>query len=213
VLLQSNKSCPDWTFEQKAKQMGFSQVAGIDEAGRGPLAGPVVAACCILPNEGIPDGIDDSKKLTPIRRHELFYALTERLDLFWSVGVVSPEKIDEINILEATKLAMKQAVMGMKVQPDYLLVDGLKLQTENIPSEKIIKGDQKSLSVAAASIIAKVWRDQIMEEYDKQYPKYGFIRHKGYGTKAHLQAIAELGLTPIHRTTFNSRIKEKYKVY
>jgi ribonuclease HII len=189
-------------YEQAAYSKGYTSVAGIDEAGRGPLAGPVVAAACILPPGLLIPGLDDSKKLTPKRRQELYSYLTSHPQIKYAIGVISETVIDEVNILEATKLAMLQAVEKLAVIPDFLLVDGLKLHHPQIPSEKIIKGDQLSLSVAAASNIAKEFRDAIMDEYHKQFPQYGFDRHAGYGTAQHRKAIEQYGPCAIHRRTF-----------
>lgn len=194
-------------FERAARQKGFSVIAGIDEAGRGPLAGPVVAAACVIPADVFIEGVDDSKKLTVMKRQEIFERLMADSRLSYGVGIISHQQIDEINILQATILAMLQAVASLCCVPDWLLVDGLKLNHPSIPSEKIIAGDQKSQSIAAASIIAKETRDRLMVEYDAQWPQYGFARHKGYGTVAHLAALAKYGPSPIHRRSF-SPIKE-----
>ena len=189
-------------YERRALAQGYSTIVGIDEAGRGPLAGPVVAAACHLGEDVDITGIDDSKKLTPAKRERLFQALTEHPRVTYGVGIVSAEVIDMVNILQATILAMLQAVENISVVPDYLLVDGLKLPS-SIPSEKIIKGDTLSLSIGAASNIAKVIRDQLMREYDREYPEYGFKSHKGYGTKKHLEALEQYGPCPsIHRNSF-----------
>jgi ribonuclease HII len=189
-------------YEQAAYLKGYTSVAGIDEAGRGPLAGPVVAAACILPKGLLIPGLDDSKKLTPKRRGELYAFLTTHPQVIYAVGVISETIIDQVNILEATKLAMLQAVEKLAVSPDFLLVDGLKLHHPEVESEKIIKGDQLSLSIAAASIIAKEFRDALMNEYHAQFPQYGFDRHAGYGTAQHRKAIEQYGACPIHRRSF-----------
>ncbi len=190
-------------FEKEARLKGFKLIAGIDEAGRGPLAGPVVAAVCILPkNLFIPD-IDDSKKLTPKKRCELFEFLVNHKKIHYGIGILSSVKIDEINIYQATVQAMLQAVNRLTVAPDLLLVDGMQIPHETIPSQKIIKGDQKSQSIAAASIIAKETRDRLMREYDRIWPDYGFLQHKGYGTEMHLKALALHGPCPIHRRSFD----------
>lgn len=188
-------------YEEKARSRGAQLIAGVDEAGRGPLAGPVVAAVCIIPKGLFFPGINDSKKLTVLQREKFFAEISLHPDVVYSVGLSSPEEIDQINIYQATILAMQRAVDGMPTKPDYLLVDGL-LLPHLIPSEKIIKGDSLSQSIAAASVLAKVTRDRLMFEYDQRWPQYGFKQHKGYGTKQHLSAIAAHGSCPIHRMTF-----------
>ena len=193
-----------YEYEKDCFSKGFKMVGGIDEAGRGPLAGPVVAACCILdPNEKIL-GLDDSKKLSEKKREELFVTIKEKA-LAYAVCEASPEEIDEINILEATKKAMRQCVKDLAAQgksPDILLIDAVNLSGTGLDVIPIIKGDAKSDSIAAASILAKVTRDHIMMECDEVYPGYGFAKHKGYGTKDHYAAIREKGMTPIHRRSF-----------
>ena len=179
----------------------FCHVAGVDEAGRGPLAGPVVAAAVVMPRGTWVEGVDDSKKLSPDRRDVLFDRIMERAAAV-GVGVVSHEIIDEINILNATFRAMEEAVGSLHVIPDHILVDGPRALRTGIPCSAIIDGDAKCSVIAAASIIAKVTRDRLMLEYDRQYPGYGFARHKGYGTMEHRAAIARLGLSPIHRRSF-----------
>ncbi len=188
-------------FEKIATRSGYSSVAGIDEAGRGPLAGPVTAAAVILPVGLSLAGVDDSKKLTPEKR-ELLYSLI--MDHALSVGVASvpPVEIDRINILQATRLAMLSAVQQLSPQPDLLLIDGITTISSPLPQRTIKKGDSLSLSIAAASIIAKVTRDRYMIEMDSVYPGYGFSRHKGYGSATHMDAIKRLGPCPIHRLTF-----------
>ena len=179
----------------------YSLICGIDEAGRGPLAGPVVAGAAVLPKDCTILYLNDSKKLSEKRREELFLEIREKA-VAWSVGMASPQRIDEINILQATYEAMRQAVAGLSVTPDLLLNDAVTIpgiQTRQVP---IIKGDAKSVSIAAASILAKVTRDHMMIEYDKLYPQYGFAKHKGYGTAAHIAALKEFGPSPIHRNTF-----------
>ena len=188
-------------FEKECAAEGQMLCCGIDEAGRGPLAGPVVAAACILDPEKPIYGLDDSKKLSPKKRDELYDKIVADAKCFCVVRV-EPEEIDRINILEATKNAMREAVKRMVIKPDVLLIDAVNLTGTGIPVKPIIKGDAKSNSIAAASILAKVSRDRIMEEYDKEYPGYGFAQHKGYGTAAHYAAIRELGKTPIHRESF-----------
>ena len=177
-------------------------VAGVDEAGRGPLAGPVVAAACVLPQGHFHPDLDDSKKITERRREGLFEVLTNDPEVAYGVGIVSPEEIDRVNIYQATILAMLQAVDALPREPNYLLVDGLKLPHPHIGVRELIKGDTLSLSIMAASVIAKVTRDRMMREYDRQWPEYGFAKHKGYGTQAHRQAIMSQGPCQIHRKTF-----------
>lgn len=176
-------------------------ICGIDEAGRGPLAGPVVAGAAILPKDVTILYLNDSKKLTEKRREELFLEIQEKA-ISWSVGMASPERIDEINILQATYEAMRQAITGLRVVPEILLNDAVTIPEVTIRQLSIIKGDAKSVSIAAASVLAKVTRDHMMVEYDKLYPEYGFAKHKGYGTAAHIAALKEFGPTPIHRKTF-----------
>jgi len=189
-------------FEEAGYKAGRTKIAGVDEAGRGPLAGPVVAAACILPRGYLIEGLDDSKKLTPLQRSHLYKKISEDPKIIHGIGVVSHEEIDRINILQATIVAMLKAVSQLKEKPDYILCDGLKLPHDAIPTEKIIKGDSLSLSIAAASILAKVTRDRLMLEYHEKFPEYGFDKHKGYGTEKHRAAIARLGPCAIHRKTF-----------
>lgn len=184
---------------------GCSLICGVDEAGRGPLAGPVAAGAVILPKDCMILYLNDSKKLSEKRREELFWEIREKA-VSYSVGIVGPERIDEINILQATYEAMRQAVSGLGVVPDLLLNDAVTIPELAIPQVPIIKGDAKSVSIAAASILAKVTRDHLMEEYDKQFPQYGFAKHKGYGTAAHVAAIREFGPCPIHRRSFLKNI-------
>lgn len=193
-----------YEYENDCFSKGYKMIGGIDEAGRGPLAGPVVAACCILdPNEKIL-GLDDSKKLSEKKREELFVTIKEKA-LAYAICSSTPEEIDEINILEATKKAMRNCVKELAAKgksPDILLIDAVNLSGTGLDVIPIIKGDAKSDSIAAASILAKVTRDHIMMDYDVQYPGYGFAKHKGYGTKDHYTAIREKGMTPIHRRSF-----------
>ena len=186
-------------------------ICGIDEAGRGPLAGPVVAAAVILPQGCRIDYINDSKKLTPKKRDELFDVIMEEA-VAVGVGIVDHEVIDRINILQATYEAMRQAISRLSVRPDILLNDAVEIPDVDIPQVPIIKGDAKSITIAAASIIAKVTRDRIMTEADSLYPGYGFAGHKGYGTKAHYDAIEKLGISPIHRYTFLQKRIESGKL-
>lgn len=182
-------------------------LAGIDEAGRGPLAGPVVCACVIMPldEDKIIDGINDSKKLSAKKREELFEKIISTA-LDYKIIEVDEGTIDEINILNATKLGMKNALEGLKIKPDRVLIDAVKIYTE-IVQENIIKGDTLSYNIASASILAKVYRDRLMEKLDETYPQYGFKKHKGYGTKAHIEALKEYGACKIHRQTFIKNFK------
>ena len=183
------------------RDLGADTLCGIDEAGRGPLLGPVVAAACVLPHGFVPEGLDDSKKLTPKRRDALFDVITASA-VSYGIGLASAAEIDEYNILEATLLAMRRALAQLSVRPDYLLVDGNVFRGFDIPGSCLISGDAISPSVAAASIIAKVTRDRICLELDKKYPGYGIAAHKGYGTAAHMAALRELGPCPEHRRKF-----------
>ena len=180
-------------------------ICGIDEAGRGPLAGPVVAGAVILPKNSRILYLNDSKKLSEKRREELFVRIQKEA-LAWSVGIAEPERIDEINILQATYEAMRKAIQGLPQKPDLLLNDAVTIPDVEIVQIPIVKGDAKSLSIAAASILAKVTRDHMMMEYDMIYPEYGFGKHKGYGTAAHMEAIRRFGPCPIHRRTFIKKI-------
>ncbi len=179
-------------------------ICGVDEVGRGPFAGPVAAGACILdindPQKEILY-LNDSKKLSEKKRDALFEEIKEKA-VCWAVGIVESDVIDEINILQATYLAMQKAIEALSVKPEYILADAVTIPGIDIPQEAIVKGDAKSVNIAAASILAKVTRDRMMAEYDKTYPQYGFASHKGYGTKAHIEAIKEHGITPIHRRSF-----------
>ena len=186
-------------YEEKYADHAF--ICGIDEAGRGPLAGPVYAAAVILPNDIIIKGINDSKKLSEKKREELYDVITKEA-VAWAVGYASPERIDEINILQATYEAMREAIGKLSPAPDLLLNDAVTVPEVVIPQVPIIKGDAKSVSIAAASIVAKVTRDRLMEEYDKVLPGYGFASNKGYGSAEHIKALQTLGPTPIHRRSF-----------
>lgn len=187
-------------FEKKTKKLGFKWIAGIDEVGRGPLAGPVVSAAVILPENFDLYEVNDSKQLSLKKREELFVKIKEQA-IAIGIGVIDHQIIDQVNIYEATKLAMKEAVQNLEKTPDFLLIDAMVLDLP-IAQEKIIKGDARSISIACASIIAKVTRDKMMEEYDVLYPGYDFTNNSGYGTKKHLAGLDELGITPIHRKTF-----------
>jgi len=188
-------------YESDAQRAGYSLIAGIDEAGRGPLAGPVIAAAVILPENVELKGIRDSKKMTPRAREEAFSLIEERAISF-SIGMVEPSEIDQINILRATLKAMKQAVLRLDPQPDFLLIDGTGHVELPIQQRCIVRGDQQCLSISAASVMAKVYRDRMMCSYDELYPQYGFSSNKGYGTRRHLAAIMEYGPCSIHRLTF-----------
>lgn len=192
-------------YENRLIAQGYTKIAGIDEAGRGPLAGPVVAACAIMDLDNIIEGIDDSKKLSHKKRAALLEEIKEKA-IAYGVGIVDIDKIEEINIYQATKLAMKMACENMKANPDYVLCDAMKDLDIAYKQEAIIKGDSKSYSIGAASIIAKETRDNIMIEYDKLYPEYGFAQHKGYGTKQHVAALKEHGKCDIHRPSFLKKI-------
>jgi ribonuclease HII len=189
-------------FEREARSQGFSLIAGIDEAGRGPLAGPVVAAACIIPKRIFFKGINDSKLLSPVQRRRIYEALTTHPKVVWAVGSSSVEEIDRINIYQATIVAMQRALDALSVVPDYLLVDGMKLPYRDIPCQKINQGDSLSQSIAGAGIIAKETRDKMMVEMHKQWSGYGFDEHKGYGTPKHLDALQRLGPCPEHRRSF-----------
>ena len=190
-------------MEIRAK--GFTAVCGIDEAGRGPLAGPVVAAAVILPEDIQLPGVNDSKKITEKKREILFDFVKEHA-LAYGIGEASETEIDEINILQATFLAMRRAVEALQIPADYALVDGNRIQGLPVPAETVIGGDGKVLSIAAASILAKVTRDRYMRDMAAQYPEYGFEKHKGYGTKAHYAAIEQYGICPLHRKTFLKKV-------
>ncbi len=190
-----------WEIEQTWADRGFHAICGIDEAGRGPLAGPVCAAAVILPERLDIPGLNDSKKLTDKKRRELFPIIEEQAIAF-GLGWASQEEIDEINILQATFLAMSRAVEQLKIRPDLALVDGNRAPALDLPVETVVKGDSLSASIAAASVLAKVSRDDVMLRMAEEYPGYGFEVHKGYGTKAHYEALRKFGPSPIHRRTF-----------
>lgn len=193
--------------EKRLAKEGYKYIAGIDEAGRGPLAGPVYAAAVILPPDIRLDGINDSKKLSPKKREELFDEITKKA-VSYSIFAVDEKKIDEINILNATYMAMNGAAEALSQKPDYVIIDGNSIKNMSYPHETIVKGDAKSISIAAASVLAKVARDRYITEMAKTYPEYGFERHKGYGTKEHTDAILKYGITPIHRKTFLKKLLE-----
>ena len=193
---------PDFSCENEARSKGYKLVCGVDEAGRGPLAGPVCAAAVILPDNCEIEGLNDSKKISEKKREALFDIIKEKA-IAYSIAYGSLEEIEECNILEATYLAMNRAIEGLNTKADFALIDGNRVPKGiKIPCETVVKGDSKSCSIAAASILAKVTRDRLMLEYDKKYPQYLFAQHKGYGTKAHYEAIKQHGVCEIHRLSF-----------
>ncbi|MEC5128926.1 ribonuclease HII [Verrucomicrobiales bacterium BCK34] len=193
---------PDLFYESQLREEGYSTIAGIDEAGRGPLAGPVSAAAVVLPADYTHSVLNDSKQLSESKRELLYEELTNDKRIRWASTLISAEKIDEINILQATYLAMRLSFEQLKPRPKIALIDGKPIKHFTGKHRALVKGDSLSLSIAAASIIAKVERDRLMIEYDKEYPGYGFARHKGYGTAAHREALMKLGPCPIHRRSF-----------
>lgn len=196
-------------YEHELNEQGIKLIAGVDEVGRGPLCGPVVTCACILPEDYHLDGLNDSKKVSEKKREKLYEILIEDA-ISYSIGVSSPKRIDEINILEATKEAMISAINNLSVKPEHVLIDAVKLNLD-VPSTSIIKGDANSSSIAAASIIAKVTRDRMMYELDKEYPEYGYASHKGYPTKKHIEAVKQYGVKDFYRMTFtpiNELIKD-----
>lgn len=197
-----------YEYENLLKEKGYKAVCGIDEAGRGPLAGPVFAAAVILPDDLGDLGINDSKKLSEKKRDALFDIIKEKA-IAWSVASASEQEIDEINILNATFLAMKRAVEGLSVKPDIALVDGNRKPGTGIEEMTLVKGDAKSISIAAASILAKVSRDRYLMELDEKYPEYQFKKHKGYPTALHYEMIKEHGISPVHRLSFLKNLGEK----
>ena len=199
----------DWLeFEKEAAAKGYKAVCGVDEAGRGPLAGPVCAAAVILPENTIIEGVNDSKKLSEKKREALFDVIKEQA-LSYSIAFASVEEIEEMNILNATMLAMKRAVEGLDVKADYAMIDGNRLPKLDIDSEFIIKGDAKSMSIACASILAKVSRDRLLYKYAEEFPDYSFDKHKGYGTKVHVEALKKYGPCKYHRLSFLTKILNK----
>lgn len=200
--MKIKESINNLEYEKKAYKEGYNLVAGIDEVGRGPLVGPVVTACVILPKNYKLDGLTDSKKLSEKKR-EMYFDIIMKDALTVGIGIKDEKVIDEVNIYEATKLAMYESIEKCKIKPDYVLIDAMKLEKLDIPSESIIKGDLKSISISAASVIAKVTRDRMMYELDKKYPMYNFSKNKGYPTKEHCQAIEKYGILKEHRKTFN----------
>ena len=194
-------------YEQNAESRGYKAICGVDEAGRGPLAGPVCAAAVILPPDTIIDGVNDSKKLSEKKREALFDVIKETA-VSYCIAYASVEEIESLNILNATMLTMKRAVEGLDVKADYAMIDGNKMPQLEIDGETIVKGDAKSMSIACASILAKVSRDRLLYEYAKEYPQYYFDKHKGYGTAAHREAILKYGPCPYHRMSFLKKIKK-----
>lgn len=189
-------------IEKELHNKGFNKICGIDEAGRGPLAGPVVIAGVIMPAESMIEGVNDSKKVSEKKRELLYDKIIEEAESY-SVAIIGQDVIDDINILNATKQGVTNVVKGLDLRPDLIIIDALQhIDTDGVLYDSIVKGDAKCYSIAAASIIAKVTRDRIMREWDKVYPQYGFVQHKGYGTAKHIQAIKEYGLCPIHRRSF-----------
>lgn len=200
----------DWFLYEKELYLNYDNVCGVDEAGRGPLAGPVCAAAVILPKNFMIEGINDSKKLSEKKREQLFSTIKEKA-IDYSIAFASEKEIDEINILNATFLAMKRAIAGLRVKPDFILIDGNKTPDLDTPNTSLIKGDSLSASIAAASILAKVSRDHLMLELSKEYPIYEFCKHKGYGTKLHRDLLKEYGPCEIHRKTFLKKILKDSK--
>lgn len=194
-------------YENKFYEQGFKAICGVDEAGRGPLAGPVCAAAVILPKGKIITGVNDSKKLTEKRREQLFDVIKQEAAAY-GIGWATVEEIEDMNILQAAMLAMKRAVEDMQISPDFVLVDGNRKPPIDIPLLTIVKGDSLSESIAAASILAKVSRDRLMIQYAEKYPQYGFEKHKGYGTKAHMEAILKYGVCDIHRPSFLKKLRK-----
>lgn len=199
----------DWLkYEADARKQGYTSICGVDEAGRGPLAGPVCAAAVILPENKIIEGVNDSKKLSEKKREQLFEKIKEEAAAY-SIAFSTVEEIEELNILNATLLAMKRAVEGLNIPADYAMIDGNKTPDLAIPCESIVKGDANSASIAAASILAKVSRDRLCYEYAKKYPEYMFDKHKGYGTKLHIEMLKKYGPCEIHRMSFLTKILNK----
>ncbi len=197
---------PDYSYENSAALKGYKYVCGVDEAGRGPLAGPVCAAAVILPEGTVIEGLDDSKKLSEKKREALFEVINSKATAY-GIAFASVEEIEEFNILGATYIAMTRAVEQLKIKADYVLIDGNRFPPQlETDGECVVKGDSKSMSIAAASILAKVTRDRLLLEYAEKYPQYSFEKHKGYGTKAHIDAIREFGVTEIHRPSFLKKL-------
>lgn len=200
IVIDMKKKIDNYKYERVLNKKGITLIAGVDEVGRGPLIGPVVAAAVILPKDYKLDGLTDSKKLSEKKR-EMFYEIIKRDAISIGIGVVDEKKIDEINIYEATKVAMRQAINNLKVKPEHILIDAMPLDID-IPTTSIIKGDLLSITISAASVIAKVTRDHMLYEMDKEYPMYDLKNNKGYGTKKHLEAIKKYGITKYHRLSY-----------
>jgi len=197
-------------IEESLYSKGYNFICGVDEAGRGPLCGPVVAAAVILPKDECIEGVNDSKKISEKKREKLYDDILLKA-VAVGVGISDVDVIEEVNILNATKLAMKQAIENLEVTPDYILIDGNQMIDIDISASTVVHGDAVSESIAAASIIAKVTRDRMLIKWDKDYPEYGFAKHKGYGTKAHIEAIGKYGLTPLHRPSFCKKFVKEEK--
>ena len=207
-----NNEIDNRQYENELYSKGYKLIGGIDEVGRGPLVGPVVTACVILPEDFALDGLTDSKKLSEKKR-DMFYDIIMEKAISVGIGIMDEDVIDKVNIYEATKLAMYQAVDNMSVKPDYILIDAMKLDKLDVQSTSIIKGDLKSITISAASVIAKVTRDRMMYDLDKIYPEYGYASHKGYPTKKHIEAVKKYGVKDFYRFTFSpiSEIIKEYK--
>lgn len=199
---------PDYSIEQELALKGYKNICGVDEAGRGPLCGPVVAAACILPDGLFIEGLNDSKKLTEKKREALFDIICESA-VAYCIAEASVEEINKLNILEADLLAMRRAIDGLSVKADFAIIDGNIARDFQIPAMAVVKGDSRSMNIAAASILAKVTRDRMCIDLDAQYPQYEIAKHKGYGTKAHMEALRKYGPSPIHRTKFIRFLDEK----
>ncbi len=199
---------PDYSIEQELSLKGYKNICGVDEAGRGPLCGPVVAAACILPDGLFIEGLNDSKKLTEKKREALFDVICESA-VAYCIAEASVEEINNLNILEADLLAMRRAIDGLSVKADFAIIDGNIARDFQVPAMAVVKGDARSMNIAAASILAKVTRDRMCIDLDRQYPEYEIAKHKGYGTKAHMEALRKYGPSPIHRTKFIRFLDEK----
>lgn len=207
-----NNEIDNRQYENELYSKGYKLIGGIDEVGRGPLVGPVVTACVILPEDFVLDGLTDSKKLSEKKR-DMFYDIIMEKAISVGIGIMDENVIDKVNIYGATKLAMYQAVDNMSVKPDYILIDAMKLDKLDVPSTSIIKGDLKSITISAASVIAKVTRDRMMYELDKKYPMYKFAKNKGYPTKDHIEAISKYGILKEHRKTFKPVTEHVNRIY